>query len=119
VLHTLGLEIGTSKKVYRIGDTAVFDARVTRQAAGTEVSELEGGRVLVFIQVKDVVVAAHATTDELGRAHITAKLPRHVPAGRADVVAIADMEHVDAPCHEVSESSEPLRLLGMFRTIKR
>lgn len=113
-LRTLHVETKISKKVYRVGETAIFKMTVTRPAHEDPLGQgvpvdppttqpAEGISIGVGLVVDDVYLWGLGTTDQGGKATIRIKLKSYTPAGMAQARAFGKKNLVDSPCLVIDE----------------
>jgi hypothetical protein len=103
--QTFEVDSSARAKVYRLGDTALVDVQVSREATG---SPVEGAKVFVLLDwgSDDGFLAAKPRiTDDEGK--VTAKLPLHrdlVKPGAVTLMTYAVHDHLDSRvCGDVTE----------------
>jgi hypothetical protein len=99
------VEVEPRRRVYRIGQTAVFDGKVTRRDTGAPV---EAADFFVYIPpTRTGFVFSWARTDAAGEAILRMKLKRsHVETGPSKVVGRGQQERANATCVQVVEYGE-------------
>ncbi len=115
VLRTYHVVLKPTKKSYRVGETAVIRALVTRPAhedpagLGQEIDPprsfpAEGANVGIGVRVGDVFLFGFAVTDADGKANIEVDILPYTPAGKAFVDGFAWKRQAEAPCAAVEEN---------------
>ncbi|MDQ4126043.1 MAG: hypothetical protein M3134_10680 [Actinomycetota bacterium] len=99
------VELEPRRETYRVGQTAVFDGKVTRSDTGAPVGAAD---FFVYIPpTRHGFVYGWAATDADGEAVLRMKLKRsEVGTGPAKVVGRAQKERADATCARVVEYGE-------------
>ncbi len=113
-LRTLNVVAKVSKKVYKVGETAIFKITITRPAhedpAGQGIpvdppttQPAEGISIGVGLIVDDVYLWGLGMTDEAGKTTIRIDLKSYTPAGTAQARAFGKKNVVDSPCLVIDE----------------
>jgi hypothetical protein len=114
-LRTFRVEMESAKPTYRIGETAILHARVTRPAdedplqlgvpldspeqyAAADVS------VGVGLRIGDVFLFGFGITDANGEVDIKVKLKSYTPTGSALADSFAWKRQVETPCANLEEN---------------
>ncbi len=113
-LRTLHVVAKIPKKVYKVGETALFKLTVTRPAHEDPLGQgvpidppttqpAEGISIGVGLIVDDVYLWGLGITDQGGKATIRIKLKSYTPAGMAQARAFGKKNLVDTPCLVIDE----------------
>lgn len=97
--RTFDIKVRAGKAIYRRGETARFQVTVTRVVQGQVVGPAEGARVALFVMLGRVTLVGGSVTNAQGEATVKVRLRRFAPTGVADVIAFAEKEIADLPCH--------------------
>ena len=128
VLRTFTVQLKAAKKVYRVGETAVVKATVTRPANEDPLGlgqdfdppmsfPAEEVNVGIGLRVGDVFLFGFAVTDANGRADIEIDIKSYTPAGKAIADGFAWKRQVEQPCANVEENGYTFAP-GIFKIVK-
>ena len=115
VLRTFNVSLKADKKVYKVGQTALVHATVTRPAHEDPLGlgfgwepfttfPAENVNVGIGLRVRDVFLFGFAVTDAAGNAHIKIPIKRYAPAGKAIADGFAWKRQAEAPCASLEEN---------------
>jgi hypothetical protein len=114
-LRTFTLELESAKPTYKIGETAIVKARVTRPAdedplqLGVPLDSPEqyaaaDVNVGIGLRIGDVFLFGFGITDANGEADIKIKLKSYTPTGTAIADGFAWKRQFESPCANVEEN---------------
>ena len=114
-LRTFTLELESAKPSYKIGETAIVHARVTRPAdedplqLGVPLDSPEqyaaaDVNVGIGVRIGDVFLFGFGITDENGEVDVKIKLKSYTPTGTAILDGFAWKRQVETPCANVEEN---------------
>ena len=128
VLRTFNVALKADKSTYKVGQTAIVRATVTRPAhedpLGVGVpldppTTMPAAEVSVGIglRIRDVFLFGYSVTDENGKAVIKVAIKRYAPAGKALVDGFAWKRQAETPCANVEENGY-ISAPGLFKVVK-
>lgn len=114
-VKTFKIDAKVRKPIYRIGDTAVFDAKVMRPADedpagmglptdGIDKRPAEEANIGVGLLVGDVFLPGFSVTNDQGKAVIKIRIEKYVKPGPVDAAFYAWKTQADTPCLRLEES---------------
>lgn len=117
--ETFAVSVRALEDVYRVGETAEFRVKVTRELHGHVVGPAEDADVFVTVDLGDVVFSGGAITDAEGKAVVKVLLKSYAPTGLADVFVYAHKDTADLPCHsELEHEFGDVQKNDLFRVVR-
>ena len=128
VLRTFTVALKPVKKTYKVGETAVVNATVTRPANEDPLGlgqdfdppksfPAEKVNVGIGIRVGDVFLFGFSVTDANGKATLKVDIKSYTPAGKAIADGFAWKRQLEQPCLTVEENGY-IFAPGLFKVVK-
>ena len=128
VLRTFTVQLKAAKKTYRIGETAIVHATVTRPANEDPLGlgqqfeppmsfPAEEVNVGIGLRVGDVFLFGFGVTDADGKADLKIDIKSYAPTGKAIADGFAWKRQFEAPCANVEENGYTFAP-GIFKVVE-